>query len=105
VPDIAVTQVGLQRSRIVASHTLVMLLDISLQIGRRHETRTNSDRADELMAQYAEHGFHYWVAQTLVGSRAYFIIRSQLSAGKPQVREFAEWLVAEAGDNAKEESG
>jgi hypothetical protein len=57
-----VTQVGLQRSRIVASHTLVMLLDISLQIGRRHETRTNSDRADELMAQYAEHGFHYWVA-------------------------------------------
>ena len=43
--------------------------------------------------------------QTLVGSRAYFIIRSQLSAGKPQVREFAEWLVAEAGGNAKEESG
>jgi LysR family transcriptional regulator, glycine cleavage system transcriptional activator len=27
--------------------------------------------------------------QTLVGSRAYFIIKSQLSAGKPQVREFA----------------
>ena len=43
--------------------------------------------------------------QTLVGSRAYFIIRSQLSTGKPQVREFAEWLVAEAGGNAKEESG
>src|SRR5580704_4934948 len=43
--------------------------------------------------------------QTLVGSRAYFIIRSQLSAGKPQVREFAEWLGAEAGGNAKEESG
>ena len=43
--------------------------------------------------------------QTLVGSRAYFIIRSQLSAGKPQVREFAEWLVAEAGGNAKEEGG
>ena len=43
--------------------------------------------------------------QTLVGSRAYFIIRSQLSAGKPQVREFAEWLVAEAGGNAKRESG
>jgi hypothetical protein len=37
--------------------------------------------------------------------RAYFIIRSQLSAGKPQVREFAEWLVAEAGGNAKEDSG
>ena len=38
--------------------------------------------------------------QTLVGSRAYFIIRSQLSAGKPQVRAFAEWLVAEASGSA-----
>jgi LysR family glycine cleavage system transcriptional activator len=36
--------------------------------------------------------------QTLVGSRAYFIIESRLSAGKPQVREFAQWLLAEAGD-------
>ncbi|HML07934.1 MAG TPA: transcriptional regulator GcvA [Xanthobacteraceae bacterium] len=35
--------------------------------------------------------------QTLVGSRAYFIIESQLSAGKPHVREFAQWLLAEAG--------
>ena len=33
--------------------------------------------------------------QTLVGARAFFIIRSRLSAGKPQVREFAEWLLAE----------
>ena len=33
--------------------------------------------------------------QTLVGSRAYFIIESRLSAGKPQVREFAQWLIAE----------
>src|ERR1700730_18261005 len=40
--------------------------------------------------------------QTLVGSRAYFIIESRLSAGKPQVREFAQWLLAEAGDGAAE---
>jgi LysR family glycine cleavage system transcriptional activator len=33
--------------------------------------------------------------QTLVGSRAYFIIESRLSAGKPQVREFVQWLLAE----------
>ena len=33
--------------------------------------------------------------QTLVGSRAYFIIESRLSAGKPHVREFAQWLLAE----------
>jgi LysR family transcriptional regulator, glycine cleavage system transcriptional activator len=33
--------------------------------------------------------------QTFVGSRAYFIIKSRLSAGKPQVREFAQWLLAE----------
>ena len=33
--------------------------------------------------------------QTLVGSRAYFIIKSRLSVGKPQVREFAQWLLAE----------
>ena len=38
--------------------------------------------------------------QTLVGSRAYFIIESRLSAGKPHVREFAQWLVAEAGRDA-----
>jgi len=40
--------------------------------------------------------------QTLVGSRAYFIIESRLSAGKPQVREFAQWLLAErrAADSA-----
>jgi LysR family glycine cleavage system transcriptional activator len=42
--------------------------------------------------------------QTLVGSRAYFIIKSPLSAGKPQVRDFAEWLVAEANRNATLES-
>ncbi len=35
--------------------------------------------------------------QTLVGSRAYFIIESRFSAGKPHVREFAQWLLAEAG--------
>ena len=33
--------------------------------------------------------------QTLVGSRAYFIIESRLSIGKPQVRAFAQWLLAE----------
>jgi hypothetical protein len=33
--------------------------------------------------------------QTLVGLRAYFIIESPLSAGKPQVREFAQWPLAE----------
>jgi LysR family transcriptional regulator, glycine cleavage system transcriptional activator len=40
--------------------------------------------------------------QTLVGSRAYFIIESRFSAGKPQVREFAQWLLAErrAADDA-----
>jgi DNA-binding transcriptional LysR family regulator len=37
--------------------------------------------------------------QTLVGSRAYFIIESRLSAGKPHVREFARWLLGEAGHN------
>jgi LysR family transcriptional regulator, glycine cleavage system transcriptional activator len=40
--------------------------------------------------------------QTLMGSRAYFIIESRLSAGKPHVREFAQWLLAEAGDGAGE---
>ena len=35
--------------------------------------------------------------QTLVGSRAYFIIESRFAAGKPHVREFAQWLLAEAG--------
>ena len=40
--------------------------------------------------------------QTLVGSRAYFIVESRLSAGKPQVGEFAHWLLAErqAADGA-----
>jgi DNA-binding transcriptional LysR family regulator len=33
--------------------------------------------------------------QSLIGSRAYFIIESRLSVGKPEVRAFAEWLVAE----------
>ncbi len=33
--------------------------------------------------------------QTLIGSRAYFIIESRLSAGKPHVREFAQWLLSE----------
>ena len=40
--------------------------------------------------------------QTLVGSRAYFIIESRFSAGKPHVREFAQWLLAEAGREAGE---
>jgi len=35
--------------------------------------------------------------QTLVGSRAYFIVESPLSARKSHVREFAEWLLTEAG--------
>jgi DNA-binding transcriptional LysR family regulator len=38
--------------------------------------------------------------QTLVGSRAYFVIESRLAAGKPHVREFAQWLLAEAGRDA-----
>ncbi len=38
--------------------------------------------------------------QTLVGSRAYFIIESRLSAGKPHVSEFARWLIAEASGNS-----
>ena len=33
--------------------------------------------------------------QTLIGSRAYFIVESRLSAGKPHVREFAQWLLSE----------
>src|SRR5439155_18568434 len=39
---------------------------------------------------------------TLVGERAYFIIESRLAAGKPHVREFAQWLLAEAADGAGE---
>ncbi len=35
--------------------------------------------------------------QTLVGSRAYFIIQSRLAVAKPHVSAFAEWLAAEAG--------
>jgi hypothetical protein len=31
----------------------------------------------------------------LIGSRAYFIVESRLSAGKPHVREFAQWLLSE----------
>jgi len=38
--------------------------------------------------------------QTLVGSRAYFIIESRFAVGKPHVREFARWLLAEAGRDA-----
>jgi DNA-binding transcriptional LysR family regulator len=37
------------------------------------------------------------LTQTLVGSRAYFIIQSRLSLAKPHVRAFAQWLAAEAG--------
>jgi LysR family transcriptional regulator, glycine cleavage system transcriptional activator len=37
--------------------------------------------------------------QTLVGSRAYFIIESRLSSGKPQVSEFARWLIVEASSS------
>jgi LysR family transcriptional regulator, glycine cleavage system transcriptional activator len=39
--------------------------------------------------------------QTLVGSREYFVIESRLSTGKPQVSEFARWLIAEAKGNAR----
>jgi LysR family transcriptional regulator, glycine cleavage system transcriptional activator len=35
--------------------------------------------------------------QTLVGSRAYFIIESRLSAGKPQVREFVQCCSLKGG--------
>jgi LysR family glycine cleavage system transcriptional activator len=38
--------------------------------------------------------------QPLVGSRAYFIVESRLGAGKPHVREFAQWLLAEAARDA-----
>jgi LysR family transcriptional regulator, glycine cleavage system transcriptional activator len=38
--------------------------------------------------------------ETLVGSRAYFIIESRLAAGKPYVRDFAQWLLAEARRDA-----
>jgi len=41
--------------------------------------------------------------QTLIGSRAYFIIESRLSTSKPPVREFALWLLAGAGGKAKQE--
>ena len=34
--------------------------------------------------------------QPLVGSRAYFIIESPLGAGKPHVRQFADWVLEEA---------
>jgi len=40
--------------------------------------------------------------QTLVGPRAYFVIESRFSAGKPHVREFAQWLLAEAGREARQ---
>lgn len=43
--------------------------------------------------------------QTLVGSRAYFIIESRLSAGKPHVREFAQWLRSEADRSAGQAAG
>jgi DNA-binding transcriptional LysR family regulator len=43
--------------------------------------------------------------QTLAGSRAYFIIESRLSVGKPHVREFAQWLLSEAGRNAGQTGG
>jgi len=39
--------------------------------------------------------------QTMVGSRAYFIIESRFAAAKPQVREFAKWLVAEAASDPR----
>ena len=32
----------------------------------------------------------------VVGSRAYFVIESPAAAGKPHVRQFADWLVDEA---------
>ncbi len=34
--------------------------------------------------------------QPVVGSRAYFIIESPLGAGKPHVRQFADWVLEEA---------
>jgi LysR family transcriptional regulator, glycine cleavage system transcriptional activator len=40
--------------------------------------------------------------QTLIGSRAYFVIVSRLSAGKPHVHEFAQWLLDEAGRNSSD---
>jgi len=43
--------------------------------------------------------------QTLVGPRAYFVIESRLSIGKPHVREFAQWLLAEAGHDAGQAAG
>ena len=43
--------------------------------------------------------------QTLVGPRAYFVIESRFSAGKPHVREFAQWLLAEAGHDGGHSGG
>ena len=39
---------------------------------------------------------------SLVGPRGYYIIESRLAAGKPHVREFAQWLLAEAARDAEQ---
>jgi LysR family transcriptional regulator, glycine cleavage system transcriptional activator len=39
--------------------------------------------------------------QAVVGSRSYFVIESPLAAGKPYVREFAAWLIAEVQRDAE----
>ena len=38
--------------------------------------------------------------RSLVGPRGYYIIESRVGAGKPHVREFAQWLLAEAQRDA-----
>src|SRR5215831_7280065 len=43
--------------------------------------------------------------QALVGSRGYFIVESRFAAGKPHVREFAQWLIAEAGQASRPSPG
>jgi LysR family transcriptional regulator, glycine cleavage system transcriptional activator len=35
-------------------------------------------------------------AMSMVGSRAYYVVRSQLTGARPHVQAFVEWLVAEA---------
>jgi len=37
----------------------------------------------------------------VVGARSYFVIESQLAAGKPYVSEFAAWLIEEVKRDAE----
>jgi LysR family glycine cleavage system transcriptional activator len=54
----------------------------------RHPLVTELIRSGTLVAPFS---------QTVVGSRAYFIILSSHAANKPHVKKFADWLLEEAG--------